>query len=72
MEIKLDYKIKVYAKRATIYPTETYEPKSLNHARTMFNVMKRLDPYSNKRIEVIEYVYVNKEIKEINTLFKKE
>lgn len=60
MNYRLEYKIKVYGKGAVLYPTEIYEPKSINQARTMFGVMKKLAPYVDCRIEVIEYViYVN-------------
>jgi hypothetical protein len=71
MTTTLKYKIKVYGKGATFYPTETYEPKSRNQAKNMFSVMKKLDPYIGCNIDVIEYVYVDGKITEHNYIYEK-
>ena len=72
MNYKIIYNIKVYGKGAIIYPTEIYAPKSINQARTMFNVMKKLDPYIGCRIEVVESVcYANGHV-ESKVLFEKK
>jgi hypothetical protein len=53
------YKVKVYSS-ITLYPLETYKKSNYKDAEMLFRVMKELDPYQNKRIELIKLVEDNK------------
>ena len=72
MKTKIEYKIKVYSKRKHTYPSEIYIAKSISQARTMVNVMKKLDPYANKAIEVLAITTDNGNLVSFKSIFKKE
>lgn len=58
MAKRIYFIVKVYRKGrgSGIYPVETYEKDDYADASILFNAMKELDPYRNKRIELNRYV----------------
>lgn len=72
MNKKFYFKVKVYktGKGAGIYPIETYEKDDYADASMLYNAMMELEPYLNKRIEIVRYVVENGKMVDFVTLQK--